>query len=95
MSTVSIRIPVHTHTKLRELASAQQKAISDVLSAAVEAYQQDQFWKEAETAYARLNADPEAWQEWQREIDRFDSTVADGLGTYPYDAGTGSQDAGC
>lgn len=92
MSTVSIRVPIKTHTKLRELAASQQKSIGDVLSAAVETYQRDQFWKEAEAAYARLRADPEAWEEWQREIDLFDSTAADGLDAYPWDEGAVRRD---
>ncbi len=93
MATVSVRIPEEAHSALRQLAAEQRKTIGEVLNAAVDAYRREQIWQLAEAAYAKLRADPEGWAEWQREIDLFDSTAADGLDAFPYDAGTKGPDA--
>ncbi|MBA2278090.1 MAG: toxin-antitoxin system protein [Chloroflexia bacterium] len=92
MATVSVRISAEAHTALRQLAAEQRKSIGEVLNAAVAAYQREQIWQQAEAAYASLRADHEAWAEWQREINLFDSTAADGLDAFPYDLGTKGPD---
>lgn len=93
MATVSIRIPASAHAALRELADAEQSSIGEVLSQAVETYRREQLWRQAEAAYAKLHADPDAWAEWQQEVDLYDSTANDGLDAYPYDTGTVRQGA--
>lgn len=78
-TTVSIRIPVETHQKLRELAKKEHKGLGEIVDEAIDAWEMEQIWRQAEAAHARLRADPEAWKEWQDEIALWDSTLMDGI----------------
>lgn len=49
------------------------------MTAAVEKYQQEKFWREMEDSLAKLKADPAAWQDYQDEIALWDTTSGDGL----------------
>lgn len=78
-ATVSVRIPGETHQKLREMARKEHKALGEVLDEALDAYEMEQLWRQAEEAYARVRADPEAWKDWQDEITVWDTTSMDGV----------------
>lgn len=79
MAATSVRVDPHTHSLLRELSEQEQKSIGQVVSEAVETYRKDKFWRELHEDYDRLNADPEAWQDYQDELALWDSTSNDGL----------------
>lgn len=78
-ATVSIRIPVETHQRLRELAHRKHKSLSETLVEAVDTYEMELMWREAEASYARVRDDPEAWKEWQEETTLWDTTSIDGV----------------
>lgn len=82
-ATVSMRVPTEAHQKLREMADKKHKPIGEVLNEAVELLEREQFWADYAAAYARLRADPEAWQEYRDELALWDSTLMDGLEDWP------------
>jgi hypothetical protein len=50
-----------------------------ILERAVESYRREQFYAEFDAAYARLQADPVAWEEELAERALWEVTLADGL----------------
>ena len=79
LESPNIRISPQSKAALRELADHQGKPMQAVLDEAIEQYRRDQFFRELDEGYARLQADPQAWQEELDERRLWDSTVADGL----------------
>jgi predicted DNA-binding protein len=75
----NIRISRHSKATLRELANHEGKPMQTVLDEAIEQYRRDRFFRELDEGYARLQADPQAWQEERDERRRWDTTLADGL----------------
>jgi hypothetical protein len=64
---------------LRKLAAATGEPLERVLERAVESYRREQFYAEFDAAYARLQADPVAWEEELAERALWEVTLADGL----------------
>ena len=77
--TNTIRVPAHTYDRLKSVAQAEGKPMSVVLDAAVERYEADRFFREADAAYERLQSNPEAWQEELAERALWEGTLLDGL----------------
>ena len=50
-----------------------------VLDDAIEQYRRDIFFRELDQDYARLQANPEAWQKELAERQLWDTTLMDGL----------------
>jgi predicted transcriptional regulator len=79
MASTTVRVSEHTHELLRELAEPTGEPLQKVLERAVEHYRREQFFAELDAAYARLQADPVAWQEELAERAEWEVTRADGL----------------
>jgi predicted transcriptional regulator len=79
MASTKVRVSKNTHAMLRELAAATGEPLGRVLELAVEHYRREQFFAELNAAYARLRADPVAWQEELAERRLLEGTLADGL----------------
>jgi predicted transcriptional regulator len=79
MTSTTVRVSEHTHELLRKLAAATGQPMQQVLEQAVERYRREQFFAELNAAYARLRADPAAWEEELAERAELDGTLADGL----------------
>jgi predicted transcriptional regulator len=79
MASTTVRVIEHTHAMLRELAAATGEPLRRVLERALEQYRREQFFREFNAAYARLRADPVAWQEELAERAVMEGTLADGL----------------
>lgn len=75
----NIRISPQSKATLRMLAQHEGKPMQTVLDQAIEQYRRDSFFRELDEGYARLQADPQAWQEELDERQLWDSTLADGL----------------
>ncbi len=75
----NIRISPQAKATLRELAEHDGRPMQSVLDEAIEQYRRDRFFRELAEGYARLQADPQAWQEELDERRVWDSTLADGL----------------
>jgi predicted transcriptional regulator len=79
MASTTVRVSEHTHDVLRKLAEATGEPLQKVLERAVENYRREQFFAELDEAYARLQADPVAWEEELAERALWETTLADGL----------------
>ncbi len=64
---------------LRELAAATGEPLQQVLEEAVERYRRVQFFAELRDAYARLAAQPAAWNDELAERAELERTLEDGL----------------
>jgi predicted DNA-binding protein len=78
-STNTVRVPTRTYERLKDLARGEGKPMSVVLDEAVERYEADRFFRDADAAYRRLRADPKAWREVEAERALLDGTLMDGL----------------
>lgn len=79
MESSTIRVSRSTHALLRELAAKADATMADVVDRAVRDYQRRQFWADYHAAYDAIRADPAASADLDREIEAWDSAVADGL----------------
>jgi hypothetical protein len=79
MASRSVRVSQRTQVLLEELAAATGEPLPKVLDRAVESYRREQFFAELDAAYARLKADPVAWEEELAERAELEGTLADGL----------------
>jgi predicted transcriptional regulator len=79
MASTKVRVSAETHDVLRKLAAATGEPLERVLERAVESYRREQFYAEFDAAYARLQADPVAWEEELAERAVWEVTLADGL----------------
>jgi predicted DNA-binding protein len=77
--TSTIRVPARTYDRLKGLARAAGKPMSAVLEEAVERYEADRFFRDADAAYQRLRADPEAWKQELAERSLLEQTLQDGM----------------
>jgi predicted transcriptional regulator len=80
---VTIRVPQETHAQLRRLAASRKQPIGEVVAAAVERLEEEEFWRDMETAFEELRADPEAWDKYLAEHREWDVTLLDGLENEP------------
>jgi len=79
MPSTSIRIDEQALAVLRELACRQRQPMQTVLKQAIDSYRREKFLEEANTAFAALRNNPEAWNGEQQERDLWDQTTGDGL----------------
>ncbi len=75
----TVRVEPKLHATLRALSDAEQRSISQVIEEAIDRYQKEKFWKAMHEGFARLRADPAAWNEYQAEAALWDSVSGDGL----------------
>ena len=79
----TVRVEKAVHAKLKELSEAEHRPISQVIEEAIGRYEREKFWAEMHESFARLRADPAAWQEYQDEAAIWDSMSGDGLEDEP------------
>ena len=75
----TVRVDPQLHAKLRALAASQRRSISHVIEEAVGDYEKAKFGRAMHEGYARLLADPAAWEDSQWEAALWDSVSGDGL----------------
>lgn len=75
----TVRVEKTLHTKLKELSEVEHRPISQVIEEAIDRYEREKFWAAMHESFARLRADPTAWQEYQDETAIWDSMSGDGL----------------
>ncbi len=85
MVTVSIRISEDAHRRLRNLAEGEHRPISRVAEEAINLYERERRWQQAEEAMARLRAKPEEYEDYLAEAAVWDTTLNDGLKDLPFD----------
>lgn len=82
-ATRTVRIKPETHEKLQKLARDSKRSLPEVLDEAISEYERRVFLEECNASYARLRADPVAWQEELDERALWDCTLMDGLRDEP------------
>lgn len=88
-ATRTVRIKPETHQRLQRLARDSKRSLPDVLDEAIGAYERRVFLEGLSEDFARLRADPEAWQEELEERALWDCTLMDALKDeppYPHEA---------
>lgn len=79
MPTTTIRVTQEAQNTIRELAEDYGVTMQEVIDKALKTLRREQFFAKLDEEYAALEADPEAWQDWQEEIASWDVTLNDGL----------------
>jgi hypothetical protein len=79
MASATVRISEKSRNTLRELAAQSGESMQTVLDRVIEEFRRKQFLEAANAEYAALRRDPEAWDEYQKELALWDSTLMDGL----------------
>jgi hypothetical protein len=79
MRQTTVRIWEPARDKLRALAHAEHRSMSDVLEEAIETYRRIRFISDVNVGYAALRRDRKAAAAWKREIADLDATLLDGL----------------
>jgi hypothetical protein len=79
MGTTMLRVDDRTAAVFRELAQKDGASIRQVTAEAAEDLRRKRFMEEFNAAYARLQADPEAWAEELEERELYENTLMDGL----------------
>lgn len=74
-----VRVDNALHARLREIAEAEHRPIGQVIEDAIGRYERQKFWQGVADDFARLKADPAAWQDYQDEVMVWDATAGDGL----------------
>lgn len=74
-----VRISEQSHRHLREMAAQSGEPMQAIMDAALEQHRRQRFWEECNAAYAALQQDPEAWEDYQKEYKSFEGTLMDGL----------------
>lgn len=82
-ATRTVRIRPETHEKLQKLARDSKRSLPEVLDEAISEYERRIFLEGLSADYARLRADPVAWQEELDERALWDCTLMDGLRDEP------------
>lgn len=79
LATPEIHLSARATATIHELAAKEGKSAETVLDEAVEEYRRELFFREFNEAFARLQADPVAWADYQAEQRLWDSALMDGL----------------
>lgn len=94
METTTVRISLKTRDSLKKLAAEMGEPMTVVLDRAVYEYWAEQWLHEMNEGYARLRADPVAWQEEMDERALFEGTLMDGLEDDPWIEESAEQTSG-
>ena len=84
-ATTTIRVPVTVHDRAQRLAEAEETTLGAVIEAALDRYERIRMMEAYNEAMARLQADPDAWADWQAEISSLEGPLAETLAGYPYE----------
>lgn len=79
MDSLTVRVSRSTHEALRELSTALDRPMAQIVDEAVREFRNRRFWEDYHAAYAALQAEPEAWEDLQQEVAAWDPALADGL----------------
>ena len=79
MATTVVRVEERTHAILRAWAEEQGKSISQIVREMVEHQESERFWRVMREDYERLQADPDAWQDYLAEAAVLEGGSMDGL----------------
>jgi uncharacterized protein with von Willebrand factor type A (vWA) domain len=76
----TIKVSVGTRDRLKRLADEDHLTLDAELARALDAAEDARFWAGVRADYARLQADPQEWDDYVSELAEWDHTAGDGLG---------------
>lgn len=82
MKQTTVRIDQATHSLLKTISRAEGTSMQAVLQEAVEEHRRRRFLEAVNKGYAALRADPAASTAYDRELQEWETTLADGLEPY-------------
>ena len=81
MATTTIRISLHAHDVLQELAETSGSSMQAVVEEAIEQYRRQQLLEATNAAYAALRAAPAAWARLEQDRQAWAQIRATGVET--------------
>jgi predicted transcriptional regulator len=76
----TIKVSAQTRDRLKKLADQDHLTMDAEISRALDKAEEARFWEGVQADYARLQADPQEWADYARELAEWDQTAHDGLG---------------
>lgn len=77
--TTTIRVSREVYNDAKTLAQNQHENIQEIIEHAITEYKKKKFFDSLNAAYEKLQSDPAAWEEEQKEREEWDMTLSDGL----------------
>jgi predicted transcriptional regulator len=77
--TTTIRISKAIYAELKCLAKEQNQNMQVIIEQALKQYKKKKFFDDLNTAFAKLKADKDAWEDETIERKIWDNTLTDGL----------------
>ncbi|MFH1150191.1 MAG: toxin-antitoxin system protein [Actinomycetota bacterium] len=77
--STTIRVTGRTKKTIEELAASTGASQIEIVAEAVEKYRRKRMIQELCDSFARLRENPAEWEDYQREVREWDSTLMDGL----------------
>ncbi len=74
-NTTTVRVRRPDSERLRSLAKARQTPVIDVLHAAIDALERQEFLRGLNQDYQQLREDPERWEQYLAERQEWDSLL--------------------
>jgi hypothetical protein len=75
----TIKVSVRTRDRLRKLADSDHLTMDAALARTLDQAEEAEFWAGVRADYARLQADPQQWNEYVAELGEWEHTASDGL----------------
>ena len=75
----TIKVSVQTRDRLKKLADDDHLTMDAELARTLDKAEEARFWAGVQEDYARLQADPQEWDDYVSELAEWDNTAGDGL----------------
>jgi hypothetical protein len=75
----TIKVSVRTRDRLKMLADDDRLTLDAELARVLDKAEEARFWDGVRADYARLQADPHEWADYQGELAEWEPTTGDGL----------------
>jgi predicted transcriptional regulator len=75
----TIKVSSHTRDRLKKLADEDNLTMEAELARTLDQAEEARFWAGVREDYARLQADPQEWDDYTSELAEWDVTTGDGL----------------
>jgi hypothetical protein len=75
----TIKVSVNTRDRLKRFADGDHVTMEAALARVLDQAEEARFWEGVRADYARLQANPEEWEDYVAELAEWDSTASDGL----------------
>lgn len=82
-ASTTVKVRIDLRDRINRLKERQQTTINELLSAALDRWEEDDFWRRQAQAHAALQANPDLLAQVQAEADLWDNTLLDGFRADP------------